>query len=156
SIVSDWNGYRDSVRHGVDGFRIPTVSMPPGTGSDIADRYDWGIDSYDFYVFHGSQLVAVDIDAAAEAYRKLISDQSLRKRMGDAARQRALVHFDWSVVRARYVSLWEELAERRRADPDFHEASAPRRRPDRADPFTMFASYPTQAVGSNLEFQRRA
>src|SRR5436190_5191420 len=74
AVVSDWNGYRDTVRDGIDGFRVPTLSMPPGTGDDIADRYDWGVDSYDFYVFHGSQLVAVDVDAAAEAYRKLIAE----------------------------------------------------------------------------------
>jgi starch synthase len=73
-VVSDWDGCGDTVRTGIDGFRIPTLSVPPETGEDIADRYDWGLDSYDFYMFHGSQLVAVDVDAAAEAYRKLILD----------------------------------------------------------------------------------
>ena len=23
-VVSDWNGYRDLVRNGIDGFRVPT------------------------------------------------------------------------------------------------------------------------------------
>jgi starch synthase len=155
SVISDWNGYRDTVRNGVDGFRVPTLSMPPGTGGDIADRYDLGLDSYDFYLFHGSQLVAIDIDAAIEAYRKLISDRELRTRMGEAARQRALDYFDSTVVRAKYVALWEELAERRRADPAFHSRYLPRRRPDRADPFTMFATYPTGVVGPKIAFQRR-
>jgi hypothetical protein len=155
-VISDWNGYRDTVRDGMDGFRIPTLSMPPGSGGDIADRYDWGIDSYDFYTFHGSQLVAVDVDAATEAYKKLISDPDLRRRMGESARQRALSHFDWTVILARYVALWEELAERRRSDPAFQPRHLPRRRPDRADPFTMFATYPTAAVGLNVALQRRA
>ena len=153
SVVSDWNGYRDTIRDGVDGFRVATVSMPPGTGGDLADRYDWGIDSYDFYVFHGSQLVAVDVDAAAEAYRKLIADAALRARMGAAARERARAEFDWCVVRSKYVGLWRELAERRRADPAFYLPESSRRRPDRADPFTMFASYPSATVG-NMSFQR--
>ena len=156
AVVSDWNGYRDTVRDGIDGFRVPTLSMPPGTGDDIADRYDWGVDSYDFYVFHGSQLVAVDVDAAAEAYRKLISDADLRARMGDAARQRARTEFDWSVVISKYVTLWQDLAERRRADPAFYLPKTARRRPDRADPFTMFASYPTHIVGTDISFQRRS
>jgi hypothetical protein len=153
SVISD--GYRDTVRDGIDGFRVPTLSMPPGTGGDIADRYDWGIDSYDFYTFHGSQLVAVDVDAAAAAYGKLITDRDLRARMGQAARERALAHFDWAVIRARYVALWEELAERRRADPAFHSPYPPRRRPDRADPFTMFATYPTCVIGTRIVFQQR-
>jgi alpha-maltose-1-phosphate synthase len=156
SVISDWNGYRDTIRPGVDGFRVPTLSMPPGTGGDIADRYDWGVDNYDFYTFHASQLVAVDVDAAAEAYRRLISDRDLRAQMGQSARQQAIAHFDWAVIRAKYVALWEELTERRRADPAFHSRYLPRRRPDRADPFTMFATYPTHVVGARTEFQRRA
>jgi alpha-maltose-1-phosphate synthase len=153
SVVSDWNGYRDTIRDGVDGIRVPTLSMPPGSGGDLADRYDWGIDSYDFYVFHSSQLVAVDVDAAAEAYRKLIVDPDLRARMGNAARERARREFDWSVVRAKYVALWHDLAERRRADPAFYLPNASHRRPDRADPFTMFATYPSSTV-ERMIFQR--
>jgi glycosyltransferase involved in cell wall biosynthesis len=156
SVVSDWDGYRDTVRDGIDGFRIPTLSMPPGTGGDIADRYDWGLDSYDFYMFHGSQLVAVDVDSAAEAYRKLILDPALRLQMGNAGRQRARAMFDWTVIIAKYVALWEELAERRRADPALFAEHAPRRRPDRADPFTMFASYPSSVVGPKMQIKRRA
>jgi alpha-maltose-1-phosphate synthase len=155
AVISDWNGYRDTVRDGIDGFRVPTVTMPPGTGSDIADRYDWGIDSYDFYTFHGSQLVAVDIDAATEAYRRLISDRALRIRMGESAREWALANFDWTVIRAKYVALWEDLSERRRADPDFHPTHSARRRPDRADPFTMFSTYPTHIIEPEMLFRRR-
>ena len=29
-VVSDWNGYKDTIRDGVDGFRIPT--WPPALG----------------------------------------------------------------------------------------------------------------------------
>lgn len=155
SVISDWNGYRDTIRDGIDGFRVPTLSMPAGTGGDIADRYDWGIDSYDFYTFHASQLVAIDVDAAAEAYRRLISDRDLRMQMGQAGRERA-ASFDWAVIRAKYVALWEELSERRRADPAFHSRHLPRRRPDRADPFTMFSTYPTRIIEGRTEFQQRA
>jgi glycosyltransferase involved in cell wall biosynthesis len=154
SVVSDWNGYRDTVRDGIDGFRVPTLTMPPGSGGDLADRYDWGIDSYEFYIFHGSQLVAVDVDVAADAYRRLITNPALRAGMGSAARSRARAEFDWSAVRSKYVALWHDLAERRRADPAFYLPQTPRRRPDRADPFTMFATYPTHVIGSNLRFQR--
>jgi hypothetical protein len=156
SVVSDWNGYKDTIRNGVDGFRVPTTSMPAGTGGDLADRYDWGIDSYAFYTFHGSQLVAVDIDQATEAYRRLISDRELRLRMGESARSRAICDFDWAVIRTKYIALWEELAERRRADPLFHSPRRTHRRPDRPDPFAMFASYPTRAMEPDTLLQRRS
>jgi hypothetical protein len=29
-VVTDWNGYRDTVRDGVDGFRVPTWAPAPG------------------------------------------------------------------------------------------------------------------------------
>ncbi len=35
-ICSDWNGYRATVRHEIDGFRIPTIAPPPGCGEDLA------------------------------------------------------------------------------------------------------------------------
>jgi glycosyltransferase involved in cell wall biosynthesis len=31
-VVSDWDGYKDTVRDGVDGFRIPTFK-PMGSDS---------------------------------------------------------------------------------------------------------------------------
>src|SRR4029079_16664641 len=35
-VVTDWNGYRDTVRDGEDGFRIATVAPAPGAGGDFA------------------------------------------------------------------------------------------------------------------------
>lgn len=32
-VVSDWDGYRDTVRDGEDGFRIPTYAPPGGAGA---------------------------------------------------------------------------------------------------------------------------
>ncbi|HVY12903.1 MAG TPA: glycosyltransferase family 4 protein, partial [Alphaproteobacteria bacterium] len=36
AVISDWDGYRDGVRHGQDGFLVPTCSAPEGTGLQIA------------------------------------------------------------------------------------------------------------------------
>lgn len=35
-VVSDWDGYKDTVRDGVDGFRIPTLMPSAGLGVDLA------------------------------------------------------------------------------------------------------------------------
>jgi starch synthase len=141
-VVSDWNGYRDTVRDGVDGYRIPTVMPGAGAGLDLAQRYDDGVDSYDQYCGHTSQAVAVDGELLAQAYARLIDDASLRRQLGENARRRARAEFDWAKVFGRYRQLWSELDERRRADATLAPALPPVV-PDRQDPFALFASYPS-------------
>ena len=152
SVVSDWDGYREGVRDEVDGFRIPTLALAPGRGGYLADRYDLGIDNFDYYSGHTGQFVAVDVELAAIAYRKLISDPGLRRRMGYEAQRRARAEFDWSVVFHRYQELWKELGERRAQDRSLRRQC---RRPDRADPFTMFAAYPSHVLRPGIAFMRR-
>lgn len=153
-VVSDWDGYKDTVRDGIDGFRVPTLTLPEGLGGDLADALDAGVIDYDVYSGLTSQLVAVDINATAIAYRRLIDDPELRRRMGAAGARRARELFDWNIIFRRYIALWEELAERRRSDPQLTPPLTRRRRPDRADPFSMFASYPTHIVGHDIFFKR--
>src|SRR5262249_29610623 len=106
----------------------------------------------DLYSGYTGQFVAVDVELAAVAYRKLIADPGLRRRMGHEAQQRARAEFDWSVVFRRYQELWRELEERRAQGRSPRPA---RRRPDRPDPFTMFASYPSHVLGRGTAFMRR-
>jgi hypothetical protein len=144
-VVSDWDGYRDTVRDGVDGYRIATVMPGAGAGLDLAQRYDDGVDSFDAYCAHASQAVALDGVALAQAYGRLVADADLRRELGDNARRRARETFDWAIVFGRYRALWEELAERRRADPALGPA-LPVAVPDRLDPFEVFASYPSARI----------
>ncbi len=154
-VVTDWNGYRETVRHGVDGFRIPTVLPPPGAAEDIAERYADGTDSYDMYVGRASQIASVDVEAAAAAYARLILDADLRRRMGEAARERARTVFDWKAIIPRYLDLWRELAAIRAHAPE----SAPRRpgrdaNPLRPDPLRMFEAYPTRTLDPGVRLAR--
>ncbi|QOY93977.1 glycosyltransferase family 4 protein [Massilia sp. UMI-21] len=144
-VVSDWNGYRDTVRDGIDGYRIPTVMPGPGAGLDLALRYDDGIDSFDMYCGHASQAVALDGALLAQAYSRLVRDADLRRKLGAQARTRAQTEFDWAVILGRYRALWDELAERRRADARL-APPLPARAPDRPDPFRLFASYATRPL----------
>jgi glycosyltransferase involved in cell wall biosynthesis len=146
-VVSDWDGFRDTVRDGVDGFRIPTWMTPPGSAADLALAYAAGRDSYDHYVAGTTQLAAVDVARAAEAVAALADDAGLRARMGAAARERAR-GFDWAVVVARTQELIGELAERRLA------AGAARRGEARwMEPARGFAHYAsaTFTPGTQLE-----
>jgi len=149
-VVSDWDGYRDTVRDGVDGYRIPTVMPMAGAGLDLAQRYDDGVDSFDTYCGHTSQAVALDGAALALAYGRLIGDAALRRELGANASRRAREEFDWAGMFARYRALWSELDERRRADPALGpallQAGTPPAAPDRLDPFDLFASYPSARI----------
>jgi glycosyltransferase involved in cell wall biosynthesis len=141
-VVSDWDGYRDTVRHGVDGFRIRTTTPRPGLGSDLVYAYAQRLMSYDDYAGSAALLTAVDVAEAAEALTTLFADPGLRARMGQAAQARAREVFDWRVVIPQYQALWTELARRRQAAP----AQPGLENPYRPDPFRMFASYPTAAL----------
>lgn len=144
-IVSDWNGYRDTVRDGVDGYRIPTVMPDAGAGLDLAQRYDDGADSYDAYCGHTSQAVALDGAALAQVCARLSGDAGLRRELGENGRRRVRAEFGWAVVFERYRALWRELDERRRADAQLGPA-LPAAVPDRLDPFELFASYPSMRI----------
>ena len=145
-VAADWNGYRDTVRDGIDGFLVPTLMPPAPLGADLAARHELGVDSYDMYCGHTGQLVAVDTAAAEAAFRRLFADAGLRRRMGEAGRQRAEALYDWRTVIAAYQTLWADLAERRRCTADFSDRAAPKANPARPDPFAAFASYPTATL----------
>jgi len=154
-VVSDWDGYRDTVRDGVDGFRVPTLMPAAGLGGDLAIRHAVEQDSYDMYCGHTSTLVAVDVEATAQAFARLFASAELRARMGEAGRQRAREVYDWRVVIGQYEALWAQLAEIRRAQPvgpDGLPGATSLRHPwpSRADPFHLFAAYPTRTLTETL------
>ena len=78
-VVSDWDGYKDTVRDGVDGFRIPTVMPQAGLAGDLALRHALEVDTYDMYCGHTCSLVAVDVQAAAAAFERLFNSPELRR-----------------------------------------------------------------------------
>jgi hypothetical protein len=143
-VVSDWDGYRDTVRQGVDGFRVPTITPASGSAADLASRHALEIDTYDMYCGHTCSLVGVDVDAAAHAFSQLFASPALRRKMGDAGRQRARQEFDWSVIIPRYESLWAEQAQLRGVNVRVKSLATPW--PARMEPFTGFASYPTRML----------
>ena len=150
SVVTDWDGYRDTVRHGIDGFRIPTMAPRPGLGRDLAYHFanDWV--PYEAYLAAGAQMTGVDHAAAVEAISALLINADLRRSMGEAAARQARDHFDWSAIIPRYQALWSELAARRKAvEPEAPDAAAIVDNPRRLDPFLMFATYPTGPLGGD-------
>jgi len=143
-VVTDWDGYRDTVRNGIDGITIPTRMPKAPFGEEIAFGHLSEMVSYDRYVGQVSQCTSVDIDAAADAFAQLCGDAALRRRMGDSGRTHAKENFDWSVVVAAYQNLWDELERLRRDGKEVaaRKANQPAD-PLWNDPFAVFSSYPT-------------
>jgi hypothetical protein len=149
-VVSDWDGYKDTVRDGIDGFRIPTVMPQAGLGGDLALRHALEIDTYDMYCGHTCSLVAVDVQATAAAFEKLFNSPELRRQMGEAGRQRAQAVYDWKPIIGQYEALWAKQTELRLAAKAKDDKNGVKVLvqpwPARMDPFHAFASYPTQAL----------
>ncbi|QQS14738.1 MAG: glycosyltransferase family 4 protein [Rhodospirillales bacterium] len=148
-VAADWDGYRETVRDGVDGFLIATTQTPPGFGEAMAQRHLAGVDSYDMYIAGAALNAAVDIGAAADAYAALIDNADLRRRMTLAGRRRAHDTFEWRRIYAMYRELWGELAAIRAAAPSPASRAAGRSvNPLHPDPFRMFGHYPTYTYGA--------
>jgi hypothetical protein len=145
-VVSDWNGYRDTVRDGVDGIRVPTLMPPAGVAEEIIDAHDADIITYDENCGYTSQVVAVDRDATIAAMRRLADDRALRERMGAAGRRRAREIYDWKIIVGRYAELWRELARLRQVAPKSDQMPAPRVAARRIDPFQVYSGYPTRVI----------
>ena len=150
-VVSDWNGYKDTVAEGETGFRIHTVTVGSGAGVDIADRHAAGLDTYNQMIGITSLATAVDIDACADAIARLATDRELCARQSAAAMARARRLYDWRVVVAQYQDLWRELAELRTVDPGV--ALRDQREPGRIefpDPFELYRHYPTALLSPDM------
>jgi hypothetical protein len=150
AVVSDWDGYRDTVRDGVDGYRIPTLMPIAGAGFGLGFRHAFDIDDYNQHVGLVGQFTAVDIEAAARAFEILFANAGLRQTMGESGKQRAREVFDWKRIVSAYQSLWGELAQERAR----HAADPPRRWASHRDPFALFSSYPTAQLGPDTLIER--
>ena len=146
-IVSDWDGYKDTVPDGQVGFRIPTWSLAEDNVHGLAHRHEAGIDTYDRYCGYTCQTVAINQTELRKRIHELIGDADLRARLGEAGRNHAKNSYEWNVVYKQYLALWEELSQiRRQQSANQDLAAAPHAAACRMDPYKAFVSYPTQTV----------
>lgn len=138
-IASDWDGYRESVGDGEQGFLIPTWTGSAAAGEAFANRLEAHIDPYGDYLLRTTQHVAVDIDRVTAALLQLAGDPALRARMGAAGMVRARQVYDWSVIIPQIEALTADLAALRQAAPEIPPAVSP----TRLSPYDLFSHYPT-------------
>jgi glycosyltransferase involved in cell wall biosynthesis len=152
-IVSDWNGYKDTVRDGVDGFRIPTIMPPPNLGENFAKMHEAGTITYDIYCGLSCQTVSISMVSLIEKLTLLVENSALRQKMGAAGKNRAKTEFDWRVVYPQYQNLYAQLHNLRLSAQQNVTwqallQTAPRLAASRLDPFHSFRHYPTALIQS--------
>lgn len=144
AVITNWDGYRDGVRHGIDGVQIETIAPPAGAGMELAFRYANSGDNYGVYLAEMAQSVAIDIDAAAAAFALLAQNPEKRRAMGATGRTRAVNTYDWRVLIPQYEHLWDESIKKRQT---FASSAVPANWPavhlNYPDPYHMFASFPS-------------
>ncbi len=108
AVVSDWDGYKDTVVHDETGFRIRTYWTECDRQiSDLAFERPWLGDHLML-----AQSVAIDIDEMVKCLHALVTNPDLRVRFGQAGRKRAEELYAWPVVIKQYRDLWDECSER--------------------------------------------
>jgi hypothetical protein len=154
-VVSDWDGYRYTVRDGVDGFRIPTLISSAGDpGERLAHHHSLELVTYQAYAGAVAQHTAVHIGRAAAALAQLADSLELRQRCGAAGQRRARELFDWPVVVQHYNALFAHLAERRvQALRDGVACGPTRIQPSRGDPFADFSGFASSALDAELRLR---
>ena len=144
-VVSDWDGYRFTVRDGIEGVLVPTLGGPTGAGQLMSDRHTFGLDTYQQYVGTVAAHTAVDVGRAAKALASLIRDDQMRRDMGAAGRLRVKTYFSWPNIAKQIHELVLELAQIRAMTLRFCEAG-PFVNPSRGDPFKDFSIFASSVI----------
>lgn len=144
-LVSDWNGYKDTVRDGVDGYRIPVTLPMAGAGRSIALRHATAAENYDFYIGRASMSTVIDIGVLADRIVALADSPELRAQLGQSGARRARDLYDWPVILDRYVDLANHLGDIRRSAGEAN----PEPWVSRPDPFALFGGYPTDTLSDD-------
>jgi len=148
-VVSDWDGYKDTVVEGVTGFRVPTWMPPPDLGAALAAAFEAGTINYDRYIGLACLEVCVDLEILTARFFALITQPELRAKMGAAGRERVAKTYDWSIVMQQHQALWDELEIIRLEGVQKNKdalANAPKAAPARQDPYRVFSSFPTYVL----------
>lgn len=154
-IATDWDGYRQTVRHGECGLLVPTFAPAPGAGERYGAAHGAEVINYDHYLAQTAQHVSIDLRALYDATELLVADADKRRAMGEAGRAIARSEFDWSLIIRRYIEFWNELGAIRKAVAPDDPRRQPRTSSDRLDPFRLFANYPTRAIDAATVLRQR-
>lgn len=141
-LASDYDGYKDLVRHGETGFLVPTTG--PAATHDL-DAMALLVPEARYHL-RMAQQTAVSVPDLAQRIQELAQDPGKRQAMGRAGRAMA-EQFAWPRIIARWVALWDQL----------WKESAPEPAPLREIPHPLllpygriFSHYPSSVLDPGL------
>lgn len=154
-IVSDWDGYRDTVVQPEEtdeatGIRVPT-RMQQGLGTNeaiacvngaLGDRTTIGL---------LSQGIAVDTIILRQSINQLLNNPAQRQAMGEAGQRRVEKYYDWKVVIEQWRDLIQELTQRRKSGRQAGRNLRPQLPPIRPNTSTAFGCYATEVMGRDWD-----
>ena len=110
-IISDWNGYKDFVLDGENGYLIPTSYYLGADNSlDFIDReYQLGLINYDYMIGLRSMTTCLDANVMAERLIYLANNPQKRIEIGLNSKKHWRTKFSWEIVQKKLRDLWEEL-----------------------------------------------
>jgi hypothetical protein len=138
-VASRFDGYKDLVEDGVNGFLIDTYASPADPMEEWADLLD-----PDIAQLFQSQGVALDLDQLTNRLLRLVIDEPLRAAMGAAGRLAASRDYRWSRVIARYEAMWDRLFDE--ADRAGIAPATTERNPYGLGPRQLFSHYPSHTL----------
>jgi D-inositol-3-phosphate glycosyltransferase len=104
AVVSDWDGYKETVVEGETGFKIPTYwHSCAGEVHDTAF-----LEGLQKTYMQLGQTVAIDIPKFVLGLKKLVEDTALRAKMSTNARIYAVENFSWKKIIERYEAVWKD------------------------------------------------
>ena len=138
-VATDWDGYRDSIRHSIDGFLVPSRWCPGSQACSLPLGWQQELQLLSFPQVAGTlgQLVQIDTVAARSYLATLFLNPAMAKAMGREARRQAQQRFSGPVVMQEYAELFSDLAQRRQAAAD----PAPAKPPLFMDPVRLFGHF---------------
>lgn len=151
-IVSDWDGYRDTVVQ-------PDESSEEATGLRIPTRFQKGLGNPESIAcINGtmgdrpaigllSQGIAVDTVVLRQSINELLSNPRQRQAMGEAGQRRVERLYDWKVVIEQWRDLIQELNRRRESARQTGRTLPPQLPPVRPNISTAFGCYATEVLG---------
>jgi len=108
TIVSDWDGYKETVIHEETGIRVPTYwAQCDAQAAGLSKLRSW---TQNHLLI--AQSVAVDVDALYRTLYGLVNNPERCRQFGEAGRKRAEELYAWPCVIKQYMALWDECRDR--------------------------------------------
>ena len=108
-VVSNWDGYRDTVLDGKTGYLIETRSFEPGWNNQNILELSINENCLNKVSTIISSQISVDSLAAGAALAKLAESPEIAVAMGSLGQQRVRQYYDWPIILNRYRVMLDEL-----------------------------------------------